>query len=58
MMTMFGLEGHFCSTADQILEAFGTALRTKDRPSFMNVMINPMASRKAQQFDWLTRSKI
>ena len=58
MMTMFGLDGHFCATVDDVASAFGVALTIKDRPSFMNVMISPTASRKAQQFDWLTRSKI
>jgi 2-hydroxyacyl-CoA lyase 1 len=58
MMQMFGLEGHFCTTVDQIRTAFRAAMAVKDRPSFLNVMISPTASRKAQAFDWLTRSKI
>ena len=61
LMSMFsGKEenGYFCRTRDDIKNAMGKALRTTDSPSLINIMINPMAQRKAQAFEWLTRSKV
>lgn len=29
-----------------------------DCPSLINIMINPQADRKEQQFNWLTESKL
>lgn len=57
MASVFGGSGHFCSTIPQMQKAVGQALKN-DKPSLINVMINPMAQRKAQDFDWLTRSKL
>ncbi len=50
--------GSLCRTEAEIRQAFTKALATNDSPSILNIMINPMAQRKAQAFDWLTRSKI
>jgi 2-hydroxyacyl-CoA lyase 1 len=58
MMTMFGMEGKLCRTVDEIKAAFSEALTVKDKPSFINIMISPTASRKPQEFEWLTRSKV
>ena len=59
MMALFGLEtGHLCRTAEDVRRAMAAALRDTKRPHFVNVAIDPSASRKAQSYDWLTRSKM
>ena len=58
MMGMFGLEGALCRTVPEIEAALAAALADATRPHLINVLINPMATRKAQQFDWLTRAKM
>ena len=61
LMSMFnGKEenGYLCRTRDDIKDAMGKALQVTDSPSLINIMINPMAQRKAQAFEWLTRSKV
>jgi len=50
--------GALCHTVDDIQQAFSQALSNKSEPSLLNIMINPMAQRKHQAFEWLTRSKI
>ena len=61
LMSMFnGKEenGYLCRTRDDIKDAIEKALQVTDSPSLINIMINPMAQRKAQAFEWLTRSKV
>ena len=61
LMSMFnGKEqnGFMCRTRDDIKNAMNKALNITDSPSLINIMINPMAQRKAQAFEWLTRSKV
>ena len=50
--------GFMCRTRDDIKNAMKKALNITDSPSLINIMINPMAQRKAQAFEWLTRSKV
>jgi len=58
MAEMAGGVGFFCQTIDDIKGAMKAALETKDKPTIINIMISTTASRKQQDFDWLTRSKI
>lgn len=58
MAAVFGDVGHFCTTIPQLEKAVTQALSDNSKPSLINVMINPMAQRKTQEFDWLTRSKL
>ena len=59
MMTMFaGLQGHLCKTKADISHAMKACSKARTSPSILNVLIDPMAQRKAQSFDWLTRSNI
>lgn len=58
LMEMFGKKGHFCTTVEEIQQALKLSLRVKDSPSLINIMINPQADRKQQQFNWLTESKL
>ena len=57
MMGLVGREGFLARSSTQIQKAMKTAL-SKDEPTIINVMINPMASRKAQQHEWLTKAKL
>ena len=52
-----GAQGYMVSTQAEIDSAMQQAMAS-DRLSVINVMINPMASRKAQQHEWLTRAKL
>ena len=58
MAAVFGDVGHFCTTIPQLQKAVTQALSDSSKPSLINVLINPMAQRKTQDFDWLTRSKL
>jgi thiamine pyrophosphate-dependent acetolactate synthase large subunit-like protein len=40
--------GYNCETTDQIREAFEKALLEQNKPSIINIAINPSADRKAQ----------
>lgn len=51
----FGGRGFFVNTPAELESALGAAARETDRPTLINVMINPTATRKPQKFDWLTR---
>ena len=51
-------KGFNCKTTDEIRQAFQEALKRTDKPTIINVVINPSADRKAQEFPWLTKSKI
>ena len=58
---MLGLKkenGSMCRTVEEIRNAFSKALNNDKEASILNILINPMAQRKAQAFEWLTRSKI
>lgn len=58
MMNLFGEKGYFCTTVPELQNAAKECLNKKDRPSIINVMINPSADRKPQAFSWLTESKL
>jgi 2-hydroxyacyl-CoA lyase 1 len=50
----FGGDGYFVETPDQLRPALEKAFAS-NRPNVVNIMINPSAQRKPQQFGWLTR---
>lgn len=50
----FGGRGFFVTEPAQVQPALKAALAL-DVPSIINVIINPMAGRRQQEFDWLTR---
>ncbi|XP_063537099.1 2-hydroxyacyl-CoA lyase 1 isoform X1 [Cydia strobilella] len=58
MMEMFGETGHLCRTVPEIQQAIKAAVAVTDRPSIINILINPASSRKPQAFNWLTESKL
>ena len=57
MAEAFGGDGYFVETADQFREAFATAL-SKKNTTVINVVIDPMADRKKQEFAWNRRDKM
>lgn len=58
MMEMFGESGHLCRTVEDIEAAVKKALSVTDKPSIINILINPQSNRKPQTFNWLTESKL
>ncbi|NP_001040193.1 2-hydroxyphytanoyl-CoA lyase [Bombyx mori] len=58
MMELFGETGHLCRTVEDIKEAIKTATAVTDKPSIINILIDPQANRKPQTFNWLTESKL
>ncbi|GFN90703.1 2-hydroxyacyl-coa lyase 1 [Plakobranchus ocellatus] len=49
MMEAFGGEGYFCRTAEEIRNSLKAALQS-NKPTVINIMINPMAQRKTQEY--------
>jgi len=58
MMEMFGLKGFFVREIPELQRAVKEALTYTDKPTIINVIINPSADRKPQAFNWLTESKL
>lgn len=58
LMTMFGQKGYFVKEIPELQKAVKESLSFNDKPSIINVIINPSADRKAQTFNWLTESKL
>ncbi|XP_030040420.2 2-hydroxyacyl-CoA lyase 1 isoform X1 [Manduca sexta] len=58
MMEMFGETGHLCRTVEDIKAALKKALEETEKPSIINILIDPQSSRKPQTFNWLTESKL
>jgi 2-hydroxyacyl-CoA lyase 1 len=50
----FGGQGWFVERPDELRPALDKAFAS-GKPSIVNIMINPSAQRKPQQFAWLTR---
>jgi 2-hydroxyacyl-CoA lyase 1 len=58
LMKLFGEEGYLVKTIPELQKAITEALIPTDKPSIINVLINPQADRKPQTFSWLTESKL
>ena len=54
---LVGAEGKLVSTQQEVTTALQAALAA-DTFTIINLMINPTASRKAQQHEWLTKAKL
>ena len=50
----FGGKGYYCETPDEARTALQEAIAS-DRPAVVNIMIDPRARRRPQEFGWLTR---
>ncbi|PZC40134.1 MAG: 2-hydroxyacyl-CoA lyase 1 [Chloroflexi bacterium] len=57
MAEAFGGDGYFVKTMDEFQNAFSTAL-SKNNTAVINVLIDPMADRKKQEFAWNRRDKM
>lgn len=53
-----GGKGFLCKTTEEISKAMTEAIQNTSGPTVLNVLISPVAQRKPQDFDWLTRAKI
>lgn len=51
-------KGFLCRTIDELNNAMKEAIEHRSGPSLINVLISPVAQRKPQEHDWLTRSKL
>jgi 2-hydroxyacyl-CoA lyase 1 len=51
-------KGFLCKTIDELTVAVKEAIEHTSGPSLINVLISPVAQRKPQEHDWLTRSKL
>uniref|UniRef100_A0A8D1D5W9 2-hydroxyacyl-CoA lyase n=1 Tax=Sus scrofa TaxID=9823 RepID=A0A8D1D5W9_PIG len=58
VMTAFGGKGYFVQTPEELQKSLRQSLADMTKPSLINIMIEPQAMRKAQNFHWLTSSKI
>ncbi|XP_067934876.1 2-hydroxyacyl-CoA lyase 1-like [Watersipora subatra] len=51
--------GYLAKTPQELEDALTATLSaTSDKPTLINVLIDPMAMRKRQEFEWLTRSNL
>nr|XP_031533272.1 2-hydroxyacyl-CoA lyase 1 isoform X2 [Vicugna pacos] len=58
VMTAFGGKGYFVQTPEELQKSLRQSLEDTTKPSLINIMIEPQAMRKAQDFHWLTSSKM
>lgn len=58
MCESFGARGFLCRSQEEIRKAFQAALKDDQHCYVLNILINPVAERKQQEFQWLTRAKI
>lgn len=58
VMTAFGGRGFLVRTAEELRSALQLSLSDWERPSLLNVLIDPSSDRKQQEFPWLTRSNL
>ncbi|KAH9488516.1 2-hydroxyacyl-CoA lyase 1 [Bulinus truncatus] len=58
LIEAFGGKGYYVQTRDELRNSLETAIRDDKTPSIVNVMIDPGAQRKTQEFFWLTKSNL
>ncbi|XP_014645213.1 PREDICTED: 2-hydroxyacyl-CoA lyase 1 isoform X2 [Ceratotherium simum simum] len=58
VMTAFGGKGYFVQTPEELQKSLRQGLADTTKPSLINIMIEPQATRKPQDFHWLTRSNL
>ncbi|XP_004704066.1 2-hydroxyacyl-CoA lyase 1 [Echinops telfairi] len=58
VMTAFGGKGYFVQTPAELQDSLRQSLAETTKPSLINIMIEPQATRKDQDFHWLTRSNL
>lgn len=58
VMAAFGGRGFLVRTQEELRSALELSLQDWERPSLLNVLIDPASDRKQQEFPWLTRSNL
>ncbi|XP_004603868.1 2-hydroxyacyl-CoA lyase 1 [Sorex araneus] len=58
IMSAFGGQGYFVQTPEELQKSLRQSLADTSKPSLINIMIEPQAVRKTQDFHWLTRSNM
>uniref|UniRef100_A0A4W6DJF8 2-hydroxyacyl-CoA lyase n=1 Tax=Lates calcarifer TaxID=8187 RepID=A0A4W6DJF8_LATCA len=58
IMTAFGGRGFLVRTVEELRSALQLSLSDWEKPSLLNVLIDPSSDRKQQEFPWLTRSNL
>ncbi|KAI4810719.1 hypothetical protein KUCAC02_013652 [Chaenocephalus aceratus] len=58
VMTAFGGRGYLVRTVEELRNALQQSLSDWEKPSLLNVLIDPSSDRKQQEFPWLTRSNL
>lgn len=58
VMSAFGGQGYFVQTPEELQKSLRQSLADTSKPSLINIMIEPQAVRKTQDFHWLTRSNM
>lgn len=58
VMKAFGGRGLLVRTVEELHSALQLSLSDWERPSLINVLIDPSSDRKQQEFPWLTRSNL
>nr|XP_057940533.1 2-hydroxyacyl-CoA lyase 1 [Doryrhamphus excisus] len=58
VMEAFGGRGFLVRTVQELRSALQLSLNDWERPSLINVLIDPSSDRKQQEFPWLTRSNL
>uniref|UniRef100_A0A3Q2XIC7 2-hydroxyacyl-CoA lyase n=1 Tax=Hippocampus comes TaxID=109280 RepID=A0A3Q2XIC7_HIPCM len=58
VVTAFGGRGFLVRTVEELRNALQLSLSDWERPSLLNVLIDPSSDRKQQEFPWLTRSNL
>ncbi|XP_068611683.1 2-hydroxyacyl-CoA lyase 1 [Brachionichthys hirsutus] len=58
VMAAFGGRGFLVRTVEELRSAVQLSLSDWERPSLINVLIDPSSDRKQQEFPWLTRSNL
>ncbi|KAJ8004776.1 hypothetical protein DPEC_G00139830 [Dallia pectoralis] len=58
VMSAFGGRGFLVRTKEELVSALEISLSDWERPSLLNILIDPSSDRKQQEFPWLTRSNL
>lgn len=58
VMAAFGGRGFLVRTVEELRSALQFSLNDWEKPSLINVLIDPASDRKQQEFPWLTRSNL
>ncbi|XP_057593935.1 2-hydroxyacyl-CoA lyase 1 [Hippopotamus amphibius kiboko] len=58
VMIAFGGKGYFVQTPEELQKSLMQSLADTTKPALINILIEPQATRKTQDFHWLTRSNM